>query len=106
MFVGCRHPNGLNLGGVVLHGNFRPPNPSEVPQHPIIGGYGVTEVPDEVWWAWRRNNAQNPLVTNHVVLAATSVGELPGVIAAARMRARQSGQRADYMGGAPTEGAV
>jgi hypothetical protein len=41
-----------------------------VPEHGIVGGYGLTTgVPKDFWERWVKQNEKNPLVTNELVFA-------------------------------------
>ncbi|GAN72115.1 hypothetical protein ASY01nite_14010 [Acetobacter syzygii] len=71
--VGCKLPNGLTLRvgehKVILSGA----NASRV-----IGGYGLTSVPSDLWDAWSKAHAETPLIKRRIVFAEATTAKAEG----------------------------
>lgn len=71
--VGCKLPNGLVLRvgetKLVLNGA----NSTRV-----IGGYGLTSVPSDMWDAWVKSYADSPFIKKNLVFAQTSASKAEG----------------------------
>ena len=71
--IGCKHPLGIMLRvgekAVKLNGS----NCSCV-----IGGYGLTSVPSDMWDAWLSKHKESDLVTKRIVFAEASVAKAEG----------------------------
>jgi hypothetical protein len=96
--VACKIPNGLTISGagksVTLVG-WRQLSPSEMlekhnrgekQEPPPPGGYGFTEVADDLWDAWFKANAQSDMVLNGVIFGADN-------LAVAHVMARNNSRR-------------
>ena len=67
MWVACKLPNGLNLGDVTLNGApLRGPN-YEKPSWQVFYGFGLTEVPDDVWITWLKKHSDSDLLKNRIL---------------------------------------
>ena len=72
--VGCKLPNGMiisvkGVGSVTLAGS----NSSR-----IIGGYGLTAVPSDLWEAWSGPRSKSALIENKIVFAQTTHAKAEG----------------------------
>ncbi|QHC34151.1 hypothetical protein [Komagataeibacter xylinus] len=71
--VGCKLPNGLVLRSgehkVVLSGA----NSSRV-----IGGYGLTSVPSDLWEDWAKRHADTPFIKKRIVFAQATPAKAEG----------------------------
>lgn len=64
VFVGCKLPNGLVIDHEGASATLRGANHSE-----LIGGFGITEVPADLWEVWSKKFRDNPLITTGIVFA-------------------------------------
>ena len=105
MIVACRHPNGLNCGGVIVAGPARVvPRPGQLPALDAprtYAGYALTEVPGdhEGFRRWADDNRASQLVTEGVVLWAESEPALQLAIFEGRRSGRYA-PPADWAGAA------
>lgn len=65
--VGCKLPNGLVLKVGEKKLMLRGSNSSR-----IVGGYGLTSVPADLWDAWSKAYAGSPFITRNLIFAQTS----------------------------------
>jgi hypothetical protein len=96
--VACKVPNGLTISGAgksVTLAGYHQPTPGEMLEKhnrgeklepPPPGGYGFTEVANDLWDAWFKANAQSDMVLNGVIFGADS-------LAVAHVMARNNGRR-------------
>ena len=64
VFLCCKLPNGLIIDHEGVTATLHGANHSE-----LIGGYGLTEVPKDLWEAWSKKFHDNPLITSELVFA-------------------------------------
>lgn len=101
MIIACKHPNGLNCGGVVLRGPAVEGTPigevaQVVGQDPTLyGGYRLNHVDDvRDFPRWAQDNAQSDLVRQGVVVWGDDEAEVKTKI----FEGRRSGS---FASGAP-----
>jgi hypothetical protein len=75
LFVACKVPNGLNISGagkqITLLG------PGNLQPQDKFGGYAITpNVPNDLWEAWSKANADSALIENKIVFAEENLQTL------------------------------
>lgn len=77
MYVACKVANGLNINGAGKQATLLGPGKLEPKDCP--GGYAITpNVPDELWEAWSKANADSALIENKIVFAEENLIALQG----------------------------
>jgi len=68
--IGCKLPNGLVLKIGETKLILKGANSSRV-----VGGYGLTSVPSDLWEAWSKAYAESPFIKKNLVFAQTTVAK-------------------------------
>ena len=84
MYVACKIPQGLNVGGIILRGNRLLPGET-YETHPLYGGFSITGPVDSAQFSrWLEHNRESPLVINQMVIWAETEEECKAACRAAR----------------------
>lgn len=71
--VGCKLPNGLVLKVGESKLALKGANSSRV-----VGGYGLTSVPSDLWDAWSKAYAESPFIKKNLVFAQSTASKAEG----------------------------